>query len=343
MKRFVFLILIFFFSKSQDFHFSQFYEAPLLLNPASAGSSKADFRIAANYRNQWKSIISPFKTVAFSLDSKVSFSSSRKNKSFFGFGLTLLNDKAGIPQLTTNQFQGVLAYHIPVSPTGYLTAGLSGGMFQRQINPIGLKWDRQFNGKNYDPTLPTGENMIFQNFMKFDLSAGLLYTYDNASKGVWFQAGGAMAHITRPRASFYGRRDFMNFKYTIHSHLQIRPEQQKVIYMPSLLFVRQGGHYEITAGSNFRFILGDETRENVILNTFNVLSSSFQLGIFYRFQDAIIFTTAFEFKKNLLLGISYDVNISRLIRASRFRGGPEFSLTFKLYRSEKFKNKSHDF
>lgn len=36
----------------QDLHFSQFYEAPLLRNPALAGLYEGDVRIQGVYRNQ---------------------------------------------------------------------------------------------------------------------------------------------------------------------------------------------------------------------------------------------------------------------------------------------------
>src|SRR5450432_3924194 len=40
---------------SQDLHFSQFFEAPLLRNPALAGIFTGDYRIQGVYRDQWNS------------------------------------------------------------------------------------------------------------------------------------------------------------------------------------------------------------------------------------------------------------------------------------------------
>ena len=55
-------------SWGQDIHFSQFYAAPHTLNPALTGSFDGDWRFAGNYRNQWKSVTEPFKTLALSAD-----------------------------------------------------------------------------------------------------------------------------------------------------------------------------------------------------------------------------------------------------------------------------------
>ena len=38
---------------AQDLHFSQFYEAPLIRNPALAGLFDGDVNVQLVYRNQW--------------------------------------------------------------------------------------------------------------------------------------------------------------------------------------------------------------------------------------------------------------------------------------------------
>ncbi|HET9279065.1 MAG TPA: type IX secretion system membrane protein PorP/SprF, partial [Flavitalea sp.] len=40
-------------AKSQDLHLSQFFETPLLRNPALAGIFTGDVRVQAVYRDQW--------------------------------------------------------------------------------------------------------------------------------------------------------------------------------------------------------------------------------------------------------------------------------------------------
>jgi hypothetical protein len=52
------------YSVSQDLHFSQWFNAPLITNPANTGFiPDADYRIGANYRNQWSAIMTvPYKT-----------------------------------------------------------------------------------------------------------------------------------------------------------------------------------------------------------------------------------------------------------------------------------------
>ena len=46
---------------AQDFHYSQFYAAPLYLNPALTGSTELS-RIGFNYRKQWPGLEHDFNS-----------------------------------------------------------------------------------------------------------------------------------------------------------------------------------------------------------------------------------------------------------------------------------------
>ena len=54
----------------QDVHFSQFYQTPLIVNPALTGVFSGDQRGIINYRNQWNDF-APFTTSSISFDSKI--------------------------------------------------------------------------------------------------------------------------------------------------------------------------------------------------------------------------------------------------------------------------------
>nr|MBP6456087.1 type IX secretion system membrane protein PorP/SprF [Chitinophagaceae bacterium] len=48
-------------SNSQGLHFSQFYNAPILLNPANTGIiANGNWRAGGNYRTQWFTIPVPY-------------------------------------------------------------------------------------------------------------------------------------------------------------------------------------------------------------------------------------------------------------------------------------------
>src|SRR5437773_12412710 len=78
---------------AQDFHFSQFYNSPLTLNPALTGKMDGVFRLAVNYRNQWFTLTNTqtaYATYAGSFDAPINF-----GKNALGLGLVVVNDRAG--------------------------------------------------------------------------------------------------------------------------------------------------------------------------------------------------------------------------------------------------------
>ena len=96
-------------SAQQDINFSQFYELPLLRNPALAGIFNGNVRFTAAYRNQWQSITTPYRTMA--LGAEVKFFRGFREGDFITTGLQLTDDEAGDSKLKRAQFFPVLNYH----------------------------------------------------------------------------------------------------------------------------------------------------------------------------------------------------------------------------------------
>src|SRR6476469_10716487 len=79
---------------AQDISFSQFYDQPLLRNPALAGIFTGDVRFTASYRNQWQSVTIPYRT--FGLSSEIKFPVQIMGRDLtLTAGLQLLRDVAG--------------------------------------------------------------------------------------------------------------------------------------------------------------------------------------------------------------------------------------------------------
>src|SRR5215213_2031645 len=73
---------------AQDPQFSQFYAAPLYLNPAFAGSTN-QARAGINYRNQWPAIDANFTTMSAFFDY---FIEDKKS----GVGVLITRDQEGL-------------------------------------------------------------------------------------------------------------------------------------------------------------------------------------------------------------------------------------------------------
>ena len=81
---------------AQDVHLSQFYTAQQNLNPALSGYYNGAYRIAGNYRNQWREIGDPITTAMIAVDRKFHFYSDEIDA-----GILVMQDQfAGFNQKT---------------------------------------------------------------------------------------------------------------------------------------------------------------------------------------------------------------------------------------------------
>ena len=66
-----FLFLLLTGLQAQDKHFTQFYAAPLTLNPALTGAFNGKYRASVIYRDQWRNVLDdPYVTFASAIDVK---------------------------------------------------------------------------------------------------------------------------------------------------------------------------------------------------------------------------------------------------------------------------------
>src|ERR1035437_760607 len=92
IKKYIFLTLLLLAGNlsmviAQDPHFSQFFDAPLLRNPALAGIFDGDVRVQGVYRNQWSSVTTPYVTGSLNAEYKQPFG---KGSDFLTLGMEVL-------------------------------------------------------------------------------------------------------------------------------------------------------------------------------------------------------------------------------------------------------------
>jgi type IX secretion system PorP/SprF family membrane protein len=333
MKKIILLISAIILSGNliaQDIHFSQFNNAPLMLNPALAGSFNADHRIIANYKNQWRSIAHSYMTYGLSYDAGIL--KGKLHGGILGLGVQLFNDQAGANKMGLTQANVTIAYHLPINRKNLITAGIQGGFGQRRINESNMQWDNQYdpNAVNgYNPNLPSGETMNFHNKTYGDISAGMLWSYSSQTSTLSsndarkVSVGVALFHINRPKQSFYDLADnklYMKFAFHVNSFIGFTNSALSIL--PSAVWFNQGPSNYILFGSLLRYRLNDQSKfTNFISET------ALAVGCHYRWGDAVIVTGQFEWK-NFMLGISYDINVSQLTTASKGAGGLEVAVRY---------------
>ena len=196
MRKYIFcfaLLPLFFMatgSNAQDPQFSQFYAAPLYINPAFAGSTQMA-RAGVNFRNQWPSIDASFVTYSAYFD----YFWEKYNS---GVGLILMNDREGSAGLTSTTVGFNYAYQLYINNSLVFRPGFSASFVSRALDFDKLTFGNQFDPitGRFDTSVPTGE-AIGDQTTYFDLGlGGLLY-------GNNFWVGVAVSHITEPNQSFF--------------------------------------------------------------------------------------------------------------------------------------------
>lgn len=305
---------------AQDIHVSQFYETPMLRNPALAGVFTGDVRVQALHRNQWSWTGFPFKTTYISGEYKFGVGG---NEDFMTLGLLGYYDLAGSSRLRTTQFMPALNYHKSLSSerNEYLSAGFMMGMVQRQFDVHNLTFDYQYANGSYNPGNPTGENFAAYNRSFFDVAAGLSYSNEAGESGNYY-LGVSLAHVNKPTETFKQERIILPTKFQFNAGLHMNLDEQLSL-QTELNYSTQGGFNEFMIGG----LLGYEFDERVNGDG-EVTSVAVSGGVMARVKDAIIPVIKLRYQQ-FELGVSYDVNLSSLQTASKGRGGYELTLTFK--------------
>jgi type IX secretion system PorP/SprF family membrane protein len=299
--------------QSQDLHFSQFMNNPLLTNPANTGfNPDYDYRVGGSYRNQWWSLPVPYKTVSLWGDMQISRESIPNG--WLGIGGVLLNDVAGSGGLTSTKMYGSIAYHQELGENHLLSAGFNLGFASKRIDLQSFKWENQWNGKFFDSNVGSGEDFAYSQVGYLDVQAGLNYAYF-PNENVYFNAGVSIMHLNTPRESFFSEETSNNripARYTAFANMSVKANDQWII-SPNIYYSQQAGASEIVGGLMAQYNLsgGGETQ---------VLG-----GGYFRPGDAAIAMVGLEWNATRLT-FSYDATLSNVKNFNNGNGAIEFSL-----------------
>jgi type IX secretion system PorP/SprF family membrane protein len=312
-----FSLLLFcsFFGRAQDIHWSQFNDNPIFQNPGNAGHFNGDVRFIANYRDQWRSVTVPFQTMNFSVDAKP------LKRRDIGYGLMVFHDVVGDGNFRTIEIQGNISKVIKLTSdsTHVLRPGINIGMNHRQLNFDKFYFDNQFNGVQFFPSLPTGEVLFSDSRTNLNVGLGTVYEYYKDPR-FNFTSGIGVFNVNRPNQGFYGdviRRD-VRFTFFGKGLFKLNYDWDLV---PGLQVSVQGKYREIMIGSSAKYTLVNRLGEY----------RAFYAGLFYRNQDAVFLSAGMDYQ-SWFFGVSYDINFSQLVPASRARGGFEIAIRYIMNR-----------
>ncbi len=297
---------------SQDVEMSQYFSAPLHLNPAMAGVSYGP-RATLNYRNQWSGMGDGFNggytTYMAGADMYI-------EKIRGGIGLLFVGDQVMNNLYGTYKISLMYAQQIKFNRKMGLRIGVQGTYIHARIKWNELLWTDMINPytgfyNNVSIRNPTNEpppGATSTNTGEF--GAGLLFFTEKLYVG--FAANNMLMHKEAFAAGVDARVP-MRFAFHLGANLPVKHRNQaryNIWVSPNVLFVNQGMAFQtqgsFLAGVSFMYFgLG---YRNVIYNS-----------------DAVIGYLGFK-KGKFRIGYSYDYTISKLM--NKTGGTHELSFTF---------------
>ena len=303
------------FIQAQDMHFSQYNNCPQLINPALTGQFETMLKATILHKRQWMNVGTGYVTSGVDAQYKLL---SVNSDNFFGFGLLVLDDKAGIAQQKTLAVKGTAAYNMVASDDDLISAGFQMGFEQRSMNFNDLAWDSQFNGVAYDPNLDDRERFITNSRSFVDLGAGFHWKHRKKRR---FDLGYGIYHANQQITMVARGDDRMRVRQVYKASWIKRYEHIDMKY--DALVQRQGGANEVLIGVTTEYRIGEESKYT------NVKTASIaRAGMYYRWKDAISPYIGFEYKRFASISLGYDIRLAKMPFIDGRAGGPEISLTY---------------
>jgi len=321
MKRILILLLICTCAlrktEAQDHLFSQFFNAPIYLNPSLTGQFEGDLRLGMIYRNQWSALGGDLSYINASADIYVPQLSG-------GIGLSFNRSSEGTAYLVKNNIAATYAYSI--GDDDFLASfGIQAGFTNRTIDWSKLVFSDQIDRRlGYIPgsissaDLPDVSNKFF-----FDPAAGVNIIYKNA------MFGAAVYHINRPDESFSGTQARLPMRMAINASFKMPLsssydylEEDGTFLIPSVIYYKQGNVSSFSAGAQFKY-------------------KGFNAGAWYRTNqeggsDAIVLSLILDVfikrrdTEKIRIGISHDATTSKL-NYTNTNGTTEASIGYEKY------------
>lgn len=305
---------------AQDPQFSQFYAAPLYLNPAFAGSTNQT-RVGINYRNQWPSIDANFTTMSAYADHFMEDINS-------GVGIIINRDVEGLAGLRSLSLGLQYSYELFITEKLGFRPGAQVALYNRDIN-----FDKLTFGDEYDPNgntfiSGTTAEQFNTNFSKtfVDLSLGGLFFTKVAYLGV------SVFHLNRPNQSIIDEDSPLPMKVSVHGGFKyfMKPgvvgsgvyarEAERSIG-PAFQYRHQGQFDQMDVGMYY-------TAEPMVLGIWYRGVPFKNVNEFVNNESIVLLLgfTRIGQKQSLNIGYSFDYTISKLTANSG--GAHEFSLSY---------------
>lgn len=300
-------------SGAQDFHYSQFYAAPLYLNPALAGSTELS-RVGVNYRKQWPGLDQDFNAYSAYFDH---YSFDLRS----GMGISVNSFQETNFKVNTSDVSFYYSYNLQIAESWNFRMGTQASIVRRSAALDNLVFGDQVDLFNRTISQSTMDAVPdFDPYSYVDISFGGLLT------GESFWLGSSFHHVNEPHLSYYpdDENGYLPIKWSIHGgwNFPLGANQyfgSKYDNMASVMvnYKKQGAFQQLDVGTQ-------------------LLYRSVISGISYRGipglrdmpnMDSIIFMLGLKLESGMVIGYSYDFMVSNI--GSQTKGAHELSIRYQ--------------
>jgi type IX secretion system PorP/SprF family membrane protein len=295
-----------------DPHFTQNYTYPMYINPAMTGGSDGEYRVSAVYRSQWGSIGNPYRTTGVSFD-------TRTNKNI-ALGVNVMNQSAGDGGFNYFNTYASVAYtgvKFGKDDNHRIVFAMQAGIINRHVDQSKFKWGEQWNPiTGYNSSNASTESFAATSATTLDIGAGALYYDASPGKKANVFGGLSFFHLNRPSDPIISTQSVelntMPLRYTVHGGVSFNFSDVATL-VPHFLYMQQGNARETMLGIYVQRNVNEET--------------DLMFGGYYRYKDALAPFIGVDYK-NFLIGLSYDVNTSKLGAMTRNINSFELSFSY---------------
>lgn len=321
-------------ARAQDVVFTQSQSASLYQNTSFTGFSSHKMRAQVAYRQQWMSVGMPFTSAYAGFDA--SFFAEQP----IGIGMHILHEKAGQSPMQNTQINLSASYLKLVSKRKdiYFSFGLQVGIVNQSFDYSKAIFDNQYDGIEFNTNIPSNEWINDKIKNGFNAGAGISL-HNQIRERKYYTVGVNVDHITTYKVSYLQEgttRKAPRFSLAFDGNFPI-DISLKYALVPHIDWVWQGGMAQanIAAGIRLTPFGQHKDRKSFLLLMHTRLTNRLGKPIAI---DAIMPEIRLEYNDKVFIGMSYDVNVSSLIKATNSIGAAELSLCYLW--GQKAKNKS---
>ena len=293
MKKILYLFLVILsYSEinAQDPVFTQFYDVPMMMNPAFAGS-KRNIRAGLGYRSQWMRSDYNVSTFYASADKFMEMMNS-------GLGIMILNQHEAVSGYNFLEIRGSYAYHLELSDELTFFPGFSVSYAFKQFDFSDLIFGDQIDISTGGISDSTNDPVNLNENVRFlDLSVGGVFYFKEA----WL--GASLRHLTKPDISF-ADQEKMNLEMFLSVHGGYRFSLYNYGRLPEDSYIFVTANY-MKQGVFNRYDLGGELKLSGFTVGTLVSGSVQKLTSDSQFVFSVNPVIGLELEK-FKLGIAYD-------------------------------------